>query len=97
MKTDWIQGVASAACLSLNEEELSRLAFDVGEELARLSADPLSGIPERWEDEAVDMTSLREDHPTECLDREELLALSSSRNDTAFVVPRVLGGEEETV
>ncbi len=90
---DWLDKVASASSLYLNDEELWHLAIEVGAELSCLSEEPLEGITERWQDGAVTIESLREDCPGECLNREKLLAPSSYHNDTCFLVPRVLGSE----
>jgi len=90
---DWLDTVAAAACLRLRAEEQISLASDIAEELSCLAKETFIGIPERWQERAVGIESLREDHVGVCLDRENLLDPSAHHNETCFLVPRILGNE----
>lgn len=92
---NWIEKVCVSACIRLTDEERSRLATDMGNELRDLSEVPFEGILERWQERAVELESLRRDQSEECLNRAEMLAPSASHNDACFLVPKVLGSEEE--
>ncbi len=94
--TDWINRIAAAARLSLSAEEYERLGADVKKELTELSKAVFEPKPERWEDRAVGLDTLREDRAGDCVNREDLLGQAAFHDETYFLVPRVLGSEGET-
>ena len=92
-----VERVASLARLSLTDDEAERMA----EELDRILE--FVEVLEQVDTEGVEPTShvmplqtpLREDRAVESLDPELALANAPLREGTAFVVPKVIEGEEE--
>ena len=92
-----VERVASLARLSLTDEEAERMADELDRILEYVE------VLEQVDTEGVEPTShvmplrtpLREDRAAECLDPELALANAPLRDGTAFVVPKVIEGEEE--
>jgi len=92
-----VERVAALARLSLTDEEAERMAEELDRILEYVEA------LEQVDTEGVEPTShvmslrtpLREDRAVESLDSELALANAPLREGTAFVVPKVIEGEEE--
>jgi aspartyl-tRNA(Asn)/glutamyl-tRNA(Gln) amidotransferase subunit C len=92
-----VERVASLAHLLLTDDEAEHMADELDRILEYVEA------LEQVDTEGVEPTShvmplptpLREDRAAECLDPELALANAPLRDGTAFVVPKVIEGEEE--
>ena len=91
-----VERVAALARLSLSDAEADRLAVELEAILAhaeQLSQLATEGIPPTSHPLALE-TPLRDDVPEPPLDPERALANAPEREGFAFVVPRVIEGEE---
>jgi aspartyl-tRNA(Asn)/glutamyl-tRNA(Gln) amidotransferase subunit C len=92
-----VERVAALARLSLSEEEVRRMASELDtileyvEELGRVDTD---GVEATCHVLPLD-TPMREDRAEPALDPELALANAPQRDGSAFVVPKVIEGEEE--
>ena len=89
-----LEKLSELACLSLNENEKSSLLYDLHDMLdfaeSLTSHEMIEETPISEKKESV----LREDLPSPCTPRDELLAAAHSRTDAYLSVPRVIGGGE---
>jgi aspartyl-tRNA(Asn)/glutamyl-tRNA(Gln) amidotransferase subunit C len=94
---DDVERVAALARLSLSEQEAARMASELETVLAY--AESLNELDTRGVEPTAHAlplaTPMREDREEPPLDPELALANAPERAGTAFVVPRVLEGEEE--
>lgn len=89
--------MVALARLSLSEAELERMAHELDAILGyveTLEAVDTEGVPPTAHVIPL-ATPLREDTPTEPIDPELAVCNAPERSDSAFVVPKVLEGEEE--
>jgi aspartyl-tRNA(Asn)/glutamyl-tRNA(Gln) amidotransferase subunit C len=94
---DDVERVAALARLSLSEQEAARMAAELETVLAY--AESLNELDTRGVEPTAHAlplaTPMREDRAEPPLDPELALANAPERDGSAFVVPRVLEGEEE--
>lgn len=87
--------VAKLARLDLSDDELTRLAADLGavlEHAADVAALDTAGVPPTAHPLPL-RNVLRPDEPHAVLDRDEVLAMAPSAEDGRFRVPPILGEE----
>jgi aspartyl-tRNA(Asn)/glutamyl-tRNA(Gln) amidotransferase subunit C len=92
-----VERIAALARLSLSEAEAERAVSDLEEILSYVD------LLDQAETEGVEpthhviplATPLRDDQATECIDPELAMSNAPSAAGTAFVVPKVIDGEEE--
>ena len=91
-----VQYIATLARLSLDEEELERMAVDMDkilEYVEALEGLDTAGVPPTAH--AIELqTPVREDEPVAGMDPELAISNAPSASGTAFSVPKVLAGEE---
>ena len=92
-----VERVASLARLSVSDEEADRLAAELDslleyvETLRQVDTDGIEPTSH-----VIPMaTPMRQDRPVPSLDPELALANAPERGDSAFVVPKVIEGEDE--
>jgi aspartyl-tRNA(Asn)/glutamyl-tRNA(Gln) amidotransferase subunit C len=92
-----VERVASLARLSVSDEEADRLAAELDslleyvETLRQVDTDGIEPTSH-----VIPMaTPMRRDRPVPSLDPELALANAPERGDSAFVVPKVIDGEDE--
>jgi aspartyl-tRNA(Asn)/glutamyl-tRNA(Gln) amidotransferase subunit C len=93
LSRDDVAHVARLARLELTEEELDRFTGQLAQVLdhaADVASLDLEGVPVTAHPLAL-TNVLREDVPTPCLDRDEVLAQAPDVEDHRFRVPPVLG------
>lgn len=94
---DEIEHVVALARLSLSDEELSRMASELDAILGyveTLEAVDTEGVPPTAHVIPL-ATPMRADQPEPPMDPARAVANAPRRADSAFVVPRVIEGEEE--
>lgn len=87
-----IEKLSELACLSLNESEKSSLLCDLRDMLDFAESLVSHEIPESTPINEEKESVVREDLPSPCMPRDELLAAARSRTDAYLSVPRVIGG-----
>ena len=94
---DEVRRVVALARLELSDDQLTRMADELDAILSHaetLAAVDTEGVPPTAHVIPL-ATPLREDVPAAPLDPERALANAPLREGSAFVVPRVIEGEEE--
>ena len=92
---DDVERVAVLARLELTDAELDTYTEQLGAVLdhaADVAALDLAGVPPTAHPLPL-VNVLRDDSPTPCLDRDEVLAMAPAVEDSRFRVPAILGEE----